>query len=157
MAPRKGGGEGLRILSGGQTGVDRAALDVALELGIPAGGWCPAGRAAEDGPLDPRYPLRETRSAEPAERTEANVRDADGLLVLTRGEPHGGTALAAGLAQRMNKPVFVVDVEHPPAPEAVTAWVEAMSIRTLNVAGPRESTVPGIYAAAREWLRRWLG
>lgn len=147
----------IKIVSGGQSGVDRAALDVALELGIPCGGWCPAGRAAEDGPLDARYPLRETRSEDPAERTARNVEEADGLLVLTRGEPRGGTARAMELATRANKPVFVVDVDHPPRPEAVRAWVQAYGMRTVNVAGPRESESPGIGGAAAAWLREWLG
>jgi predicted Rossmann-fold nucleotide-binding protein len=72
-----------RIISGGQTGVDRAALDVALELGIPCGGWCPKGRLAEDGSIDLRYPLKETNSSEYRERTEKNVEDSDGTLILT--------------------------------------------------------------------------
>lgn len=80
----------LKIISGGQTGVDRAALDVALELGLPCGGWCPRGRRAEDGVIAERYPLTETRSARYAVRTVRNVRAADGTLVLTRGQPSGG-------------------------------------------------------------------
>ena len=72
-----------KIISGGQTGVDRAALDVALELGLPCGGWCPRGRRAEDGPIDPRYPLTETPWDGYPQRTEWNVRDADGTLILT--------------------------------------------------------------------------
>ena len=80
-----------RIVSGGQTGVDRAALDVALELSIPCGGWCPKGRKAEDGALPARYPLKETPSEEYAQRTTWNVRDSDGTLILTHGAPTGGT------------------------------------------------------------------
>ena len=72
----------MEIVSGGQTGVDRAALDAALALGMRCGGWCPAGRWAEDGPIDPRYPLRETPSGDPAQRTEWNVRDSDATLIL---------------------------------------------------------------------------
>src|SRR5436305_1193025 len=81
------------IFSGGQTGVDRAALDVALELGIPCSGWCPRGRRAEDGTIPPRYPLQETRSLAYPVRTRWNVRDSDGTLILTRGRPDRGTAL----------------------------------------------------------------
>ena len=92
-----------KIVSGGQTGVDRAALDVALELGLPCGGWCPQGRRAEDGPIDPRYPLRETRAAAYPVRTRWNVRDSDGTLILTRGRPDRGTALTADLAKRLGK------------------------------------------------------
>src|SRR5207248_6603939 len=86
-----------KIVSGGQTGVDRAALDVALEVGLPCGGWGPQGRRAEDGPLPERYPLRETASAAYPARTARNVREADGTLILTRGEPDRGTALTARL------------------------------------------------------------
>ena len=84
-----------KIVSGGQTGVDRAALDVALELGIPCGGWCPRGRRAEDGALSARYPLMETPSDDYVQRTTWNIRDSDGTLILTRGEPTGGTAQTA--------------------------------------------------------------
>ncbi|HLF11639.1 MAG TPA: putative molybdenum carrier protein, partial [Gammaproteobacteria bacterium] len=88
----------LRIVTGGQTGVDRAALDAALELGLACGGWCPKGRWAEDGEIPPRYPLKETTSTDPARRTRANVRDADATLVLTDGEPTGGTRLTMSVA-----------------------------------------------------------
>src|SRR6185312_13838048 len=103
----------MRIVSGGQSGVDRAALDVALELGIPYGGWCPRGGWAEDLPVPPgllaRYPLlRETPTAEPAERTRWNVRDSDGTLILLAGErpaPGSGTALALATAEELARPV----------------------------------------------------
>src|SRR5438876_4889366 len=88
------------IVSGGQTGVDRAALDVALELGIPCGGWCPKGRRAEDGRIPLRYPLEETTLNIYPQRTEWNVRDSDGTLVLTTGRPEGGSALTNELARR---------------------------------------------------------
>src|SRR5438445_1429872 len=93
-----------KVISGGQTGVDRAALDVALELGVPAGGWCPKGRKAEDGSLAPRYPLTETPSEEYWQRTEWNVRDSDGTLVLTRGAPTEGTAYTIEVAKKLGKP-----------------------------------------------------
>ncbi len=88
-----------RVFSGGQTGVDRAALDVALDLGFPCGGWCPSGRRAEDGPLKEIYPLKETPSKNYAQRTEWNVRDSDGTLVLHRGSLSGGTAFTIELAE----------------------------------------------------------
>ncbi len=142
----------LTILSGGQTGVDRAALDAALALGIPVGGWCPAGRRAEDGPIPPRYPLRETSSADPAQRTRWNVRDADALLVLVPGPPTGGTALAVVTAETLGRPVLVVD----PATDAagpVLSWLrEQGGDLRINVAGPRESECPGVYRASRNWL-----
>ena len=133
--------------------MDRAALDVALELGIACGGWCPRGRLAEDGPIDPRYPLRETPSADYAQRTEWNVRDSDGTLILTRGRPTGGTAQTVGYAQQLGKPHLIVDLTQPADPRAVRAWLAREGIRVLNVAGPRESKVPGIAREARAWLR----
>jgi hypothetical protein len=146
-----------RIISGGQTGVDRAALDVAIELGVPCGGWCPRGRLAEDGPIPESYPLRETPTDEYPERTERNVCAADGTLVLKRGKADRGTALTMRLANKHRKPLYVVDLEAPYEVDAVRAWVEAQAIGTLNVAGPRESSQDGVYAQAREYLSALLG
>lgn len=145
-----------QIVSGGQTGVDRAALDVALELGVRCGGWCPKGRWAEDGPLDPRYPLRETASSNPAARTRRNAREAEATLVLCRGAPSGGTALAIAAAERAGRPVLTLDLREGPSPAAARAWIREQPVRTLNVAGPRESEAPGIYGEARDFLRRLL-
>ena len=141
------------VVSGGQTGVDRAALDLALEMGLPCGGWCPEGRKAEDGPLAPRYPLKETPSADYAQRTEWNVRDSDGTLVLTRGQPTEGTAFTIEVATRLGRPCLVLDLAEQPTPSAVHEWVNAHGIKILNVAGPRESKCPGIYAQASAFLR----
>lgn len=146
----------LRIVSGGQTGVDRAALDVAMERGIPCGGWCPARRAAEDGPIPPRYPLRETPSSDPAERTEWNVRDSDGTLLLTTGAASPGTDLTAGLARRIGRPRYVVRLDALPDARDFREWLRTHRIRTLNIAGPRESESPGIHAAASAYLRAAL-
>src|ERR1043166_1868000 len=104
------------IRSGGQTGVDRAALDVALEWGVPCGGWCPRGRRAEDGPINPRYPLVETPWVGYPQRTEWNVRDSDGTLILTRGEADRGTALTIELASRYQKPCLVLALKGEPDP-----------------------------------------
>jgi len=145
-----------KIVSGGQTGVDRAALDVALERGVPCGGWCPRGRRAEDGPLPERYPLHETPREEYAQRTEWNVRDSDGTLVLTRGEPTGGTALTVELAERLGKPCLVVDLNRPVEAAQVFNWVQTKSIGVLNVAGPRENSCPGVYLQAADLLRQLL-
>jgi hypothetical protein len=142
-----------RIISGGQTGVDRAALDLALELGMPCGGWCPQGRRAEDGVIDARYPLRETPWHGYPQRTEWNVRDSDGTLILTRGEADRGTALTADLAADRGKPCLVVNLADRPGALVVGAWIEAHGVRVLNVAGPRESSQPGIYAEAVRFLR----
>lgn len=144
-----------KIISGGQTGVDRAALDVALALGLAAGGFCPAGRRAEDGRVPARYPLRETDSPEYAERTRRNVRLADATLVLTRQAPAGGTALTLRAARAVGMPHRHVRL---PATEdacaAVRRWLAEEKVRTLNVAGPRASEEEGVYDAARMFLER---
>lgn len=145
-----------RIISGGQTGVDRAALDAALEVGIPCGGWCPKGRQAEDGPIPDWYPLQETLSPDYKVRTEWNVRDADGTLILTRGKPTGGTALTITLAVKYEKPHLVLDLSEPPTPATVQQWIKEDNIRTLNVAGPRESGEPGIHEKSVRFIRDFL-
>jgi hypothetical protein len=142
-----------KVVSGGQTGVDRAALDAALELGLPCGGWCPRGRRAEDGPIPERYPLRETPWHGYPQRTAWNVRDADGTLVLTAGESDRGTALTVRLAERLRKPCLRIDLDGTPDPEAVRAWARTHQVGVLNVAGPREGSAPGIHARAVRFLR----
>jgi hypothetical protein len=146
----------VEIVSGGQTGVDRAALDIALELGLPCGGWCPSGRRAEDGAIPARYPLRETPSPAYPERTEWNVRDSDGTLILHRGPLRGGTALTLRLARRLGRPALAVDLSAPPRAETVREWLAAERIEKLNVAGPRESEHPGIHDQAAVFLREVL-
>ena len=143
----------LKIVSGGQTGVDRAALDVAIELGILHGGWCPRGRKAEDGPIPTRYVLEETRSSAYAARTEKNVLNSDGTLILYRSVLQGGTALTRDLARRHERTLFLVDLASPVSPSVVRGWIESEAIRVLNVAGPRESQTPGIGREASEFLR----
>lgn len=141
-----------RIVSGGQTGVDRAALDVALELSFSCGGWCPKGRRAEDGTIPDRFPLTETPTDSYEQRTLWNVRDSDGTLVLTEGAPSGGTALTAETARSLGRPLLLVDLNQRPDPDAVRDWLKLAGIRVLNIAGPRESQMPGIYRRAREFL-----
>src|SRR5262249_29118432 len=148
---RRGRAMFTQIVSGGQTGVDRAALDVARELGMPCGGWCPRGRRAEDGPIPPHYPLQETPRADYEQRTRWNARDTGGTLVLTRGRPEGGTALAIAMARRLGKPCLVVDLDEPPPLEVVRSWAKNEGVAVVNVAGPRESTCPGIQKQAA-WL-----
>lgn len=143
-----------QIVSGGQTGVDRAALDVAMELDISCGGWCPKGRKAEDGVIPSRYPVKETKSHRYECRNEWNVRDSDASLILICGELEGGTALTVAFAKDWGKPYFVVELEAPNAPERIREWLESHRVRTLNVAGPRESKVPGINQRAAEFLRQ---
>src|SRR5207244_301872 len=126
-------------MSGGQTGVDRAALDIAREFGIAAAGWCPQGRRAEDGRLQERYQLKETPTAEYAQRTEWNIRDSDGTLVLTRGRPTEGTAFTIEVARRLGKPCLVLDAaENPDASQGGT-WARRHQTRGLIVESPRES------------------
>ena len=146
----------LVVVSGGQSGVDRAALDAALALAVPVGGWCPAGRWAEDGPIPARYPLVETPSADPEERTRWNVRDADATLVLSPGPPSGGTRLTADVARRLGRPLFVAAPTD--AVDAAVRWAaRAVPLAgRLDVAGPRESEAPGVYAEARAWLGAFL-
>jgi hypothetical protein len=154
----------LMIISGGQTGVDRAALDAAIARGMAYGGWCPQGGWAEDCPAPPgvraKYPrLRETPLADPAQRTEWNVRDADASLILLDAggiAASGGTALAQALAARDRKPLLVLDVSAPEAAARARAWLagllaahKAATPFRLAIGGPRESEAPGIYDPAR--------
>ena len=145
-----------KIISGGQTGVDRAALDAAIELGIPCGGWCPKGRRAEDGPIDLKYPLKETKSEEYPFRTEANVIEADGTLILTIGKPTKGTAYTVQMAVKCKKPHLVVDMKKKIKPEMVLEWARTHQVGVLNVAGPRESKFPGIYEQVKNFLKSIL-
>ena len=148
-----------RIICGGQTGVDRAALDVALALGIPCGGWCPRGRWAEDGPIDPRYPLRETRGSNPGERTRRNVADGDATLIMAPQPLGGGTAVAHDWAETLDKILLVIEPNASNAQLAVVAgWLAEHTLQVLNVAGPRESESPGIYQESRAFLTKlWTG
>ena len=143
-----------RIVTGGQTGVDRAALDVAMELNIACGGWCPKGRKAEDGVIPSRYPLKETKSQRYECRNELNVRDSDASLILIDGELEGGTALTVAFAREWGRPYIVVDLEHPLNPAQVLEWLESYKVGILNVAGPRESKAPGINQRAAAFLRQ---
>ena len=152
--PRNDDTKALRIISGGQTGVDRAALDVALELGLPCGGTCPKGRRAEDGAIPDRYPLLESPDTEYLTRTERNVIDSDATLVLTDGPPHGGTALTIELATRHELPCCVINMGSPDDAARARTWLGDHAPETLNIAGPRESESPGVYARARAVLQR---
>jgi len=143
-----------RIVSGGQTGVDRGALDAAIALGIPHGGWCPLGRLAEDGTIPARYLLTETDSPEYHVRTEKNVLESDATLILYRGELKGGTKLTRHLAERHAKPCLALDLDHPIDLDEIRRWLLQAEVATLNVAGPRESQSPGISALAEELVRR---
>lgn len=145
----------MHIVSGGQTGVDRAALDVALALGFPCGGWCPKSRLAEDGVIPSIYPLRETPSTDYAVRTQWNVRDSDGTLILLIGPPQGGTQFTIECARKHAKPFHIVNLNAnvEDTVSSAIAWLQHNRIATLNIAGPRESEHPGIYQLAYNWLQ----
>lgn len=145
-----------KIVSGGQTGVDRAALDVALELGIPCGGYCPKGRRAVDGIISAKYPLQETESEDYAERTRLNVLDSDGTLILNVGELTGGTAYTVEVAREAQKPFLIVALDQSPDAQEVIDWIEQNNIHVLNVAGPREDKELGIYDQAANFLKNVL-
>lgn len=145
-----------KIVSGAQTGVDRAALDVALAHGYPCGGWVPKGRRAEDGRVPASYPVRETGGRGYAERTLLNVRDSDATLILTRGKPKGGTALTLEYALNLDRPSRVVDLLSATTPGQVKEWLVEKEVVVLNVAGPRESSSPGIYELAKKFLSALL-
>lgn len=160
----------MRIISGGQSGVDRAALDVAIERGLPWGGWCPKGGWAEDFPEPPgvlvSYPnLRETPLADPRQRTEWNVRDSDAILIIVDAAGmtvSGGTRHGHDLARQYGKPLLTVDAGDPNAPLLAAAWLREQkrtlgADMTLSIAGPRESEAPGIYAKARSLIAAMLG
>jgi hypothetical protein len=146
-----------KVISGGQTGVDRAALDAAMDAGLPVGGCCPKGRKAEDGVIPEKYPLQELETGRYSSRTERNVVDADGTLILNKGPLTEGTRATYDFTVQHGKPCLVVqlDGDEPLEPGQVMAWIEQWRIRILNVAGPRESKSPeGIYAAASAYLKR---
>jgi hypothetical protein len=154
MRPRK-------IVSGGQTGADRAALDAALELGVPIGGWLPKGRRDENGEaLPPRYvDMQETASNDVRERTERNVIDSDATLIFSHGELTGGSAYTRTLARRHSKVCLHVDLagcKPNAAAETVQRWLQEKRPSVLNVAGPRHSGDPAIYDEVRQVLRQVL-
>lgn len=140
-----------RITSGCQTGVDRGALDAALVVGFPCGGWVPARRTAEDGVIPDRYPVRELATGGYRQRTVRNVVDSDGTLVLHFGEPEGGTAQTVKLCFRHAKPCLAIDASEVPPERAAAqavAWAAIHGIETLNIAGPRATKEPRAYGYA---------
>jgi hypothetical protein len=138
----------LNIISGGQTGVDRAALDVALRQGIECGGWCPVGRLDEFGRIPDRYPVQELKAGGFTERTLQNVKDSDGTVVIYSGRIDGGTEQTVRFCIELKRPYQLIDAsnlstEH--AAKLITDFVRGKKIGILNVAGPRQSEWPGGY------------
>jgi hypothetical protein len=148
-----------KIVSGGQAGVDRGALDAALEAGFPCGGWAPAGRAAEDGPIHERYPLRELAGAGYEERTLQNVLDSDGTAILYSGKLAGGTRQTMLHCVEHGKPFELVEATRAAPRDAalkLADFVERNRLSVLNIAGPRASKWPEAYQYARSTVRHLL-
>ena len=144
-----------KIVSGGQTGVDRAALDWALQRGVAHGGWCPKGRLAADGPLPEHYLLRETDSTGYRQRTKLNVRDSDATLIFNTGVLDGGTLQTVRFAQTLGKPHLVAQLDELTQDSVVRrirVWLTEGQFGLLNVAGPREEKRPGVYACVAAQL-----
>ena len=144
-----------KIISGGQTGADRAALDVAIELNIPHGGWIPKGRKTEDGILPDKYQLKEMPTGSYPKRTEKNILDSDGTLIISHGKLTGGSALTRKLAKKHERPWIHIDMDQAPifdAAEMVKSWIDRNNIQVLNVAGARASKDPEIYKITVEIL-----
>ncbi len=150
-----------KIISGGQTGADRAGLDFAIENGIPHGGWVPKGRRSEDGRVPDRYNLQEMTSSQYPPRTEKNIRESDGTLIVTM-KPNltGGSALTEKLAKKHKKPCMHVAAGNLASVAqhgvVVRGWLDRHDIKTLNVAGSRESKEPGVHEATMILLRATL-
>jgi hypothetical protein len=144
-----------KIISGAQTGADRAALDFAIKNDIPHDGWVPKGRIAEDGIIPEKYNVHEAPSKDYERRTELNVVHSDGTLILTHGELSGGSALTRTFAQKHKKPYLYINLFATPAFKAstdITRWINQHGIEILNVAGPRASKDPNIYDATLQIL-----
>jgi hypothetical protein len=144
-----------KVVSGGQTGVDRAALDAAMAAGFTVGGCCPKGRKAEDGLIPELYPLAELDSGNYSSRTERNVIDSDGTLILNKGTLTEGTKATYDYTVQHGKPCLIVqlDIQNVTEPQEVIDWLSARQVKILNVAGPRESKfAEGIYQQAYHYL-----
>lgn len=146
-----------KMVSGGQTGVDRAALEWAMRNGVEHGGWCPKGRRANDGAIPDVYRLQETESSGYRQRTKLNVRDSDATLILNVGELTGGTLLTARFAEQMKKPCLVVQIEdtnREVAARQIAAWLQQHPFEVLNVAGPGAERQPLIADAVLDVINR---
>lgn len=147
----------IRLITGGQSGVDRAVLDFALKNNMACGGWCPAGRWAEDGRIPDIYPLKETDSAHPDERTRLNIQSSDGTLIIYDQHMDRGTKLTLSLARQLNIPHQVCNLHMPFDMDGLNRWISSEGIKSLNIAGPRASNAPGIYHKTMAFLEQWAG
>lgn len=148
-----------KIVSGGQTGVDRGALDAALGSGLPCGGWCPPGRQAEDGVIPDRYPLHCLQQGGYGQRTQRNVIDSDGTLIIHHDRLSGGTRLTLEFCIQQQKPLQLIDAAEVSvwcAAPLLRDFIDKNGIHVLNVAGPRESAWPGARAYTTGLIRRYL-
>jgi len=148
-----------KIISGGQTGADRAALDVAIKLNIPHGGWIPKGRKTEDGILPDKYHLKEMPTGSYPKRTEQNILDSDGTLIISHGKLTGGSALTRKLAKKHERLWIHADMDKLSVSDAVKtvrSWINRNSIQILNVAGARASKDPEIYKVTFQLLKTVL-
>ena len=149
----------VKIISGGQTGVDRAALDVALRHGINCGGWCPAGRLDEFGKIPDHYPVRELQGGGFSERTLQNVKHSDGTVVIYQVELRGGTEQTIRFCVALERPYQLIDASKFSAEDAaklIADFVRKNKIGILNVAGPRQSEWPEGYDYVSRALNAFL-
>ena len=149
----------IKIVSGGQTGVDRAALDAALEFNIECGGWCPKGRRSEDGTIPEHYPLIELPDADYLKRTQQNVIDSDGTVIIYFDTLFGGTEKTVKFCMMQKKPYLLIDAtEFSPqrTAEKIKKFISANSIKELNIAGPKASGEPLAYAYTLKALQFFL-
>ncbi len=141
-----------RIISGGQTGVDRGALEAAIIVGIETGGWCPRNRRAEDGIIPAKYAVLELGSVGYESRTEKNVMESDATMILCRGLLSGGTAYTVDMAKKHIRPVLIINPDDPKSIGQARSWLDSVQPTVLNVAGPRESKDTGIQSCSSDWL-----
>ena len=149
-----------KVISGGQTGADQAALDTAIALGIPHGGWVPKGRKTENGVLPDKYRLKEMPTSSYTKRTEQNVIDSEGTLIISLGPLTGGSELTHKTAMLHDRPCLHIDLgvlDPHKAVKTVRSWIARHGIKVLNIAGPRASETPNIYDMTAKLLKAILG